>query len=309
MDPASQVDAIFHRPPELARQFAKTNPSLHTGRPDIRLLSCSSDGRSQNCTNEPKRTGTRPSGPLPRPQSSVFRRPECYNEILRFSSGTWLLRTDSLIAAAGRWFLQSGIQEPNGGVARYYRSDLRKNAAVSTEITGYSISALLFFYERTGNSEYLDRALRAARFLTRTAWDQALGIFPFEHGVTGAQSGGFAYFFDCGIIARALLATWRATGEAEFRDAAVATGRAMLADFCSSEAIHPILALPNKSPLPYQPRWSASPGCYQLKSAMAWFELFECTGETDFLRAYGRALDAAFANEPSFLPATPTAKP
>ena len=216
-----------------------------------------------------------------------------------------MLRTDSLIAAAGRWFLQSGIQEPNGGVARYYRSDLLKNAPVSTEITGYAISALLFFYERTGNSEYLDRALRAARFLTRTAWDQALGTFPFEHDVNGAQSGGFAYFFDCGIIARGLLAAWHATKEVEFRDAAVATGRAMLADFCSSEAIHPILELPSKSPLPYQHRWSASPGCYQLKSAMAWFDLFEWTGERDFLRAYGRALDAAFANEPGFLPGDP----
>jgi len=216
-----------------------------------------------------------------------------------------LLRTDSLIAAAGRWFLQSGIQEPNGGVARYYRSDLLKNAAVSTEITGYTISALVFLHERTGNSAYLDRAVRAARFLTRTAWDRALGIFPFEYGATGVPSGGFAYFFDCGIIARGLLAVWRATGEAEFRDAAVATGRAMLADFCSSEAIHPILALPNKSPVPYQPRWSASPGCYQLKAAMAWFDLFECTGETDFLRAYGRALDVALATEPSFLPGDP----
>jgi len=209
-----------------------------------------------------------------------------------------VLRTDSLIASAGRWFLHSGIQEPNGGVARYYRSDLARNAPISTEITGYAVSVFLFLHERSGEAEYLDRAVRAARFLTRTAWDAPLGTFPFEQ----AQSGALAYFFDCGIIARGLLAAWRRTAEAEFRDAAVAAGRSMLADFCSSESIHPILALPDKTPLPYQPRWSASPGCYQLKSAMAWFDLFEVTGETDFLHAYQRALDAALSNERGFLP-------
>lgn len=187
-------------------------------------------------------------------------------------------------------------------MARYYRSDLLQNAAVSTEITGYAVSTLAFLYQRTRDGEYLDRAVRAARFLTRSAWDRSLGTFPFERGVNGAQSGAFAYFFDCGIIVRGLLSAWRATSEAEFRDAAIAAGRAMLTDFCSGPFIHPILALPDKSPLPYQPRWSASPGCYQLKSALAWFELFECTGESDFLHAYERALEAALSSEATFLP-------
>lgn len=209
---------------------------------------------------------------------------------------------DTLIASAGRWFLQSGIQEPDGGVARYYRSDLLKNAAVSTEITGYAVSTLVFLHERTRDAEYLERAVRAARFLTRRAWDRSLGTFPFERGLNGAESGGFAYFFDCGIIVRGLLAAWRATGEAEFRDTAIAAGRGMLTDFCSGPSIHPILALPDKNPLPYQPRWSASPGCYQLKSALAWFDLFECSAESDFLRAYQRALDAALSAEGTFLP-------
>jgi hypothetical protein len=81
------------------------------------------------------------------------------------SSGIRLANTDNVLEAAGRWFLRSGIQEASGGVARYYRSDLRQNAAISTEITGYAVSALLFFHGRTGQSEYLEAALQAARFL------------------------------------------------------------------------------------------------------------------------------------------------
>ena len=42
---------------------------------------------------------------------------------------------------AGLWLLQSGIQEAGGGVARYYLADKRENRAVSTEITGYAVSA------------------------------------------------------------------------------------------------------------------------------------------------------------------------
>lgn len=213
-----------------------------------------------------------------------------------------MANTNNLLEAAGRWFLRSGIQESNGGVARYYRSDLGQNAPVSTEITGYAVSALLFFHDRTGLAEYQLAALRAARFLTHTAWDRKLETFPFEHSVNGDRSRALAYFFDCGIIVRGLLAAWRASKEDEFRDTAIAAGRAMMKDFQRSDAIHPILDLPGKQPLAYEPRWSATPGCYQLKSAMAWQELFETTGELDFFRAYESAVAAALANEYEFLP-------
>jgi hypothetical protein len=216
--------------------------------------------------------------------------------------GIRLSDTEISLQRAGRWFLQSGIQESSGGVARYYRSDLEKNARVSTEITGYAVSALLYLHQRTGAVEYLEGALRAARFLTRIAWDARLGTFPYEHAVNGDRSTGRAYFFDCGIIVRGLLAAWRASKDKQFRDTAVAAGRAMLADFRGRDAIHPILALPDKCPLAYEPRWSASPGCYQLKSALAWYELFEATGEMDFLRAYDSAVETALASEHDFLP-------
>lgn len=209
-----------------------------------------------------------------------------------------------MIKAAGHWFLKSGIQEGLGGVARFYRSDLGQNAPVSTEITGYAVSALFFLHQRTGESAYLDAGIRAARFLTRTAWDHRLAIFPFELIANG--STGLAYFFDSGIIVRGLLCAWRATEDAEFRAAAIAGGRAMLADFPrpggSRLVINPILALPEKRPLAWGPRWSNGPGCYQLKSALAWRELFEVTGESVFSNGYEAVLEAALANDRDFLP-------
>ncbi len=207
-----------------------------------------------------------------------------------------------MLDRAGRWFLRSGIQQANGGVARYYRSDLRQNARVSTEITGYGVSTLLYLAERTGDGNYTDAALRAARFLTDKGWSSALGTFPFEYSDNCEQPKPLAYFFDCGIIVRGLLAAWRASREQSFLDTAVAAGRSMIADFETRAAIHPILCLPEKRPLAYEAKWSASPGCYQLKSAMAWQELFEETSERRFALAYEQALEKALQGESAFLP-------
>lgn len=207
-----------------------------------------------------------------------------------------------MLCRAGEWFLRSGIQESNGGVARYYRSDLGKNARVSTEITGYAVSTLLYLAERTGNGNYTEAAIRAARFLTGVAWDSSLATFPFEHSANCDQPKPLAYFFDCGIIVRGLAAAWRATRMQQFLDTAVEAGGSMIADFQASSAIHPILLLPRKQPLAYEPKWSASPGCYQLKSAMAWHDLFEETGEGRFRSAYDAAVESALKMEPAFLP-------
>ncbi len=173
----------------------------------------------------------------------------------------------SFLERAGRWFLESGIQEADGGVARYYRSDLGANAPVSNEITGYAVSALVYLYEQTEQEAYRHAALRAARFLTRTAWDEANSTFPFEPG------SNLGYFFDTGIIVRGLLAAYRISGDDEFRERAHQAALSLAFDFLGEGVFHPVIELPEKQPLPHEPRWSRSPGCYQLKSALAWHDL------------------------------------
>jgi hypothetical protein len=149
---------------------------------------------------------------------------------------------------------------------------------------------------------YLEAAKTAGRFLCGQAWDSKLAIFPFEHSVNGAQPRGLAYFFDSGIIARGLLALWRVTQDDEFLQIARACGESMLADFVQSETVHPILNLPSKDPLPQVGNWSRNSGCYQLKAAMAWQELYEVSGEARFLDAFEKVLASSIASHSSFLP-------
>ena len=216
------------------------------------------------------------------------------------------------LSRTGEWFLRSGIQESNGGTARYYRTDVCRNAPVSTEITGYTVSVFVYLHSVSLHSasahsvsadpRYLECALAAAHFLTRTAWDPKARIMPFE-----IAPNAFAYFFDCGIVVRGLLAAWRATGEQEFLDVAVSIGDSMRRDFASGRGdFHPILSLPEKHPAARDPlRWSRSATCYQLKSAMAWWDLFEATQEARFTEPYERVLEASLGTWANFLPGHP----
>lgn len=218
----------------------------------------------------------------------------------RLDYNEWLIQTHEqtykALSLANEWFLGSGIQDPGGGVARYYLTEPRRNARISTEITGYAISALVYLHRRLDDIRSLEAARSSASFLVRQAWDPALEVFPFEY------PGNLAYFFDSGIIARGLLTLWRVMPEAEWLDAAVAAGRSMLRHFVHGGGVHPIVDLPSCRPRPQDGNWSKRAGCYQLKAALAWHDLFEVTGEREFIEAYEMVLRRSLATHEDFLP-------
>lgn len=183
-------------------------------------------------------------------------------------------------------------------MARYHFSNLARNAPISNEITGYGLSTLLYLAARTGELEYETAAVQAGRYLLHCAWDPNARTFPFEPAANG---DGLAYFFDCGIIVRGLIALARVEAGIGAEPTAVAAARVMTNVFTASEGWHPVVSLPRFSPLPYEPRWSREPGCYQLKSALAWLE----TGDS---ASYEAALEFAMRGEASFLPGSTEAE-
>src|SRR5438477_11213942 len=132
------------------------------------------------------------------------------------------------VERAGHWMLRSGIQRPDGGMARYYDAGRGENRRVSTEITGYGISTFLFLHSITGDAAYLDKAILGGRFLMHHAWNRHLGLFPYEHGWKKNDPNHLAYFFDTGIITRALIALARETGELEYLEFAIKDGYALV---------------------------------------------------------------------------------
>jgi len=217
---------------------------------------------------------------------------------LRFAAGS---QTALMICArAARWFLDSGIQESGGGVARYYIASEGRNALVSTEITGYSVSSFLHLAEVLQEPDLRKAACHAANFLV-SAWDEDAQAMPFEWSSDGRDfPERHSYFFDCGIIVRGLLRLWRETGAVMYLERAMQIGESMRRDFMNASDIHPIIMLPGKKPVPRDQRWSRSPGCYQLKSALAWRELLDATGQLRFEQAYDRALGYTMRNHAQF---------
>jgi len=128
----------------------------------------------------------------------------------------------------------------------------------------------------------------SARFLANHAWDREAHTFPFE------IASNRAYFFDVGIIVRGLLST----GAEEFCEGAREGALSLAFDFIGDGAFHPVVSLPDKQPLPYEPQWSRSPGCYQLKSALAWLGI----GDEHARRMFDAALASALRTHGPFLP-------
>jgi hypothetical protein len=202
--------------------------------------------------------------------------------------------------AAGQWFQQSGIQDASGGVARYYYAETGQNRAISTEITGYAASALVSLAQSTGDESYLQAAGRAADFLC-DAWEPGLGVFPFELDAT-PDSHLHTYFFDTGIIIRGLLAVWRVTEEERLLQVAKEAARQMARHFAARSDWHPILQMPSLQPLPREGRWSRASGCYQLKSALAWLEVAEATGNESIATPYHEWMQKSLDSHRDYLP-------
>jgi hypothetical protein len=172
--------------------------------------------------------------------------------------------------------------------------------------TAYCVSSLVDLYKRSGDDRCLDAAKKAADYLVRS-WDADCSAMPFEADSEGPT---YSYFFDNGIIVRGLLTIWRQCGNPEYLSMAQKVGESMAEDFSDGEQFSPILELPGKSALPYeQARWSRSPGCYQLKSALAWYELWEITKEERYLALYWQLLKTSLASYESFLPGIDTELP
>ena len=201
--------------------------------------------------------------------------------------------------ASGEWFLNSGIQEPGGGVARYYFSDRKRNAPASTEITGYFASALINLYRASADGRFLDAAVDASAYLEE-AWDPDCGAMPFECASACSRQ---SFFFDNGIIVRGLLAVWRECGRPTALSAALQCADSMARDFAKGQDFSAILELPGKSQRNYESaRWSRSPGCYQLKAALAWRQLWEITNDERYRKLYCHLLETSLASHASFLP-------
>ncbi len=209
---------------------------------------------------------------------------------------------NSCIHAGLRWLIRSGIQDESGGVARYYRADVREYKSISTEITGYFISGLLRLHWPKGEPPP-GPARRAGHFLIEHAFDPASGLVFFERGDSADPRASLAYFFDCGIIIRGLLDLWKATSDRAYLDCAEKCGLAMSTKMSMVDgSFFPLYDVSVNHPHSGSGTWSLEPGVYQLKVGLAFLELAEATGLGQFKSCMESMLKWSLRRQESFLP-------
>jgi hypothetical protein len=200
------------------------------------------------------------------------------------------------------WLAHSGIQREFGGVSRYYAADDGYYRDVSTEITAYAIQAYLSL-PLPGEPGLLSHALRAGQFLCYDTGDSRIGLFPFETPLTGFPPSDTVYFFDCGIILRALLALWNTTADPQYLERAERCGAAMMGQMSRVDgSFFPMLDLRSCVPSTGRGKWSLETDVYQLKAALGFLELAEATGSTMFSKTAENLLNWALRQHELFLP-------
>ncbi|GEM_PF-4629472 len=196
------------------------------------------------------------------------------------------------------------VIEADGGVHRNLDVVSEAKGPVSTEITGYAAHLFAWLGLVTGEKEFISRAELHADWIVRL-WSSQTTFLTFEPGAD------LTYFFDTGIVARALALCARAAGSSLYE--AIAR---KLAEYMkhfrgpagSYRPIHDRNGEPHDSESTW---WSRSAGPYQLKAALiwryfgdpAWSELLqrylssEVEAPTDFYEAGDRLHPASYFSE------------
>ncbi len=201
-----------------------------------------------------------------------------------------------------QWLAHSGIQAESGGLSRYYRGDTQEYKNISTEITAYGIQAYIQL-PVPGEPGLLSHALRAGQFLCYDAGDPQTGVFPFELPRTGFPRSPLVYFFDCGIVIRALIALWNATGDPMYLERAERCGATMVQRMSRLDgAFFPVLDLDSGVPSAKPESWSLDVGVHQLKVGLAFLELAELTSSGLFSRTAEGLLQWSLRRHEIFLP-------
>ncbi len=153
------------------------------------------------------------------------------------------------IHLAAEWLAHSGIQEPDGGVHRWYNALEDYYAPTTTELTGYTIGALSLV------GGYEKAIEKGVNFLAR-AWNPVVRLMPYE------LDSPWSYRFDTAIIARSLKT-------AGYGSTSLYRRCVESLDCFTGDSV--VIRFDGGVKMP-APRWSTLPGPHQLKTCLVWHD-------------------------------------
>ena len=124
------------------------------------------------------------------------------------------------------WLTKSGIQNIqnrknilSGSVNAWYDPVKKKYSFVYSEINGYFMTMMVFLYKRTGEKKFLDKGLKAAKWLISNAQEKNGGfrcLFLIDKNSSHAHKKDQIYSFDNGVIINGLVNLYKETKKKVF---------------------------------------------------------------------------------------------
>lgn len=185
------------------------------------------------------------------------------------------------------WLTSSGIFISNssdqqfGGVHSFYDVNSQKFGFLYPEITGYFVSTSCFLHLIENNDKYLTFAKNASDWLVNL-FEKNNGIIQKVENNDSDQK--FVYSFDTAICAKGLIDYYNFSKNKKYLDYA----KKMVLDL--ENAINDngtVKPFRNLNETNYQENnsvWYKKTGCFHIKTSMAIFELYQLTGEENYLK-------------------------
>ena len=187
------------------------------------------------------------------------------------------------------WISGSGIQETNGGFYAWYDCEKERYSFLYPETTGYAIQLLVKLYRKTGDPQFLRKAIKAGNWLLNI--QKSDGSFYCKYFIeprSESYDRSF-YVFDAGIILSGLVDLFEITSNMKYLES-------------SLKISNMILKLQNRSgsfKAGYDPKgrvmnnhhWSETEACHHLKILLPLLKMHKITGDDRYVHSARRLLE------------------
>lgn len=208
---------------------------------------------------------------------------------------------ETVISDAKFWVMESGIQNKdldpqiNGSYNAWYDSDTGEYSYLYSEITGYFITLMCYFYNISKDNRYLINGENAANWLLNTTYE-INGAFRclFTKGRPSKydHKHNEMYSFDNGVIVNGLVNLFRLTKKEKYLAAAITTSDWLIQTAQTQAGLfQPVYDIDDGRFFESDKEWSMSSGSYHVKIAIGLLNLYDLTENKRYLNAATKVCD------------------
>ena len=207
----------------------------------------------------------------------------------------------SIVDNAKIWIMDSGIQNEDidplidGSYNAWYDSNTGEYPYLYSEICGYLITLMCYFYNLSENTKYLNSGEKAGNWLLNTTYENN-GAFrclfthvsPSKYDYKHDQM----YSFDNGVIVNGLMNLYRLTNNKKYLSAAVTTADWLVMSAQGPAGLFkPVYDIEEERFFESDKQWSLSSGSYHAKIAIGLLNLYDITKTKRYLDAAIKVCD------------------